>query len=79
MEMILPGLPLRAPIRDALAGVSLRERALLSWIEELEQDRIPECDAIAASCGLDNGELVRSYLGALDAANSIAAMANAGI
>jgi c-di-GMP phosphodiesterase len=76
MDLILPGLPLRAPIRDALAGMPLRERSLLSWIEELEHERIAECDAIAARCGVEKDDLVRSYLGALDAANSLAAVAN---
>jgi EAL and modified HD-GYP domain-containing signal transduction protein len=77
MEQILPGLPLRPPIRDALAGSSVRERWLLTWIEELEHDRVAECEAVAAACGLDHNELVRMYLGAIDAAGSISAVASA--
>ena len=77
MEQILPGLPLREPIQDALAGVSVRERCLLSWMEELEHDRVAECDAIAARWGLDKDELARLYVDALDTGNRIAAEARA--
>jgi c-di-GMP phosphodiesterase len=75
MAQILSGLPLREPIRDALAGVPVKERCLLAWIEELERDRIRECEVIAASFGLPAQELTRVYLGAMEAANSMAAAA----
>lgn len=77
MELILPGLPLREPIRNALAGLRVKERSLLAWIEELEQDRIAECDTIAARSGLKKHELVQLYLGALHDAGNIASVANA--
>jgi EAL and modified HD-GYP domain-containing signal transduction protein len=75
MEQILPGLPLREPIQNALAGVAVRERCLLGWIEELEHDRITDCDAIAARWELDKGDLVRLYCDALDTAKFFAAAA----
>lgn len=77
MELILSGLPLRDTIQNALAGIPVRERCLLAWIEELEQDRIAECDAIAARFGLEKDELVRLYLNALHDPITIAAVANA--
>ncbi len=77
MELILPGLPLREPIRNALAGLPVKERCLLAWIEELEQDRIAECDTIAARSGMEKHELVQLYLGALHDAGNIASVANA--
>lgn len=76
MELILPGLPLRPEIRDALAGAAVRERSLLAWIEELEHDRIDECEALSAKYCLDNQELMRTYLGAIEAAGSISAVAD---
>jgi len=75
MAQILPGLPLREPIRDALAGVPVKERCLLAWIEEMERDRIRECEVIAANFGLAAKELIRMYLGAMEAANGMAAAA----
>lgn len=77
MEQILSGLPLREPIQNALAGVSVRERCLLAWIEELEHDRITECDAIAAHWKLEMHELVRLYSDALDSAYRLADEARA--
>ncbi len=79
MEQILPGLPLREPIRNALAGISVRERCLLGWIEELEHDRINDCDAIAARWELEKDELVRLYCDALGTANQIATVAKRGV
>ena len=73
MELILPDLPLRPSIRDAMAGVPVRERCFLSWIEELEHDRSPECDVIAEKYGLDKEVLLRLYLSSLEEANALAA------
>jgi EAL and modified HD-GYP domain-containing signal transduction protein len=78
MELILPGLPLRDPIRDALAGLAVRERCLLGWIEELEQDRIAELEAITARWGLEKDRLVGAYVHALEAVRSVAAVAQNG-
>ena len=77
MELILGELPLRETIQNALAGIPVRERCLLAWIEELEQDRIAECDAIATRSGLEKDELVRLYLCALHDPIDIAAETNA--
>lgn len=74
MDIILPELPLRAPIRDALAGASLRDRCLLAWVGELEFNRIAECDALAARCGLDQNALNGSYLATVEAADGFVAV-----
>jgi EAL and modified HD-GYP domain-containing signal transduction protein len=66
MHTILPGLPLRSEICDALAGVSSRERCLLSWIEALETNDIAECEAIAARYGLSKNLMAETYLNALE-------------
>ena len=75
MEVVLPELPLRTPIRDALAGLPVRERCLLAWIEELEHDRTPECDAISARYNLDSDLLVRLHFAALDDVRSVSVVA----
>jgi EAL and modified HD-GYP domain-containing signal transduction protein len=66
MHTILPGLPLRAEIRDALAGGAVRERCLLSWLEALEANDIAECEAIAAQYGLNKHAMAESYIEALE-------------
>jgi c-di-GMP phosphodiesterase len=78
MELLLPGLPLRPLIRDALAGTLVRERVLLTWLEELEHDRIDECDALAARYNLNPDELMRTYRSALEAANNVSGLTNEG-
>jgi EAL and modified HD-GYP domain-containing signal transduction protein len=67
MHTILPGLPLRREICDALAGSATRERCLLSWIEALETNDIAECEAIAAQCGLQPALLAQTYMSAVEA------------
>jgi len=77
MELILGELPLRETIQNALAGIAVKDRCLLAWIEELEQDRIAECNAIAAKFRLDKDQLARLYLSALQDGVNIAAIASA--
>jgi c-di-GMP phosphodiesterase len=66
MNTILPGLPLRKEIRDALAGSGIRDRCLLSWLEALETNDIAECEAIAARYGLSKNALAETFLKALE-------------
>jgi EAL and modified HD-GYP domain-containing signal transduction protein len=66
MHTILPGLPLRREICDALAGGASRERCLLSWLEALETNDIAECEAIAARYGLSKNLMAETYLNAIE-------------
>ena len=66
MHNILPGLPLRREISDALAGKATRERCLLSWLEALETNDIAECEAIAAQYGLSPAVMAQTYMKAVE-------------
>jgi EAL and modified HD-GYP domain-containing signal transduction protein len=66
MHTILPGLPLRKQICDALAGTAARERCLLSWLEALETNDIAECEAIAAQYGLSTTMMAQTYMNAVE-------------
>jgi len=61
MEEIIPTLPLREPIRQALLGNSNRERRLLDWLESHECASWTACDAIARSHNLDHAMLMHNY------------------
>jgi c-di-GMP phosphodiesterase len=67
MLTILPGLPLRKEICDALAGSAARERCLLSWLEALEANDIADCEAIATHYGLSRNLMAETYLKAVEA------------
>jgi EAL and modified HD-GYP domain-containing signal transduction protein len=66
MHTILPGLPLRREICDALAGGASRERCLLSWLEALEANDIAECEAISTRYGLSKNSMAEMYLSAVE-------------
>jgi c-di-GMP-related signal transduction protein len=66
METILLELPLRNELLDALAGTPSKQRALLSWIENLEENRIPGCELLAADYDLDRDKLAELYFHALE-------------
>lgn len=66
MQTILPNLPLRKAIKDALGGKPSRERCLLAWIEALEANDIAECEDIAAEYELDKNRLAQLYLESVD-------------
>jgi EAL and modified HD-GYP domain-containing signal transduction protein len=67
MENIVPGLPLRRPICEALAGDAVRERCLLSWLEALETNDIADCEAISLRYGLDKNAVAQAYMSAVEA------------
>lgn len=66
MEIILPELPLRTELLDALAGTAGKERTLLSWIENLEESRISGCEQLADDYNLDRDKLTELYFHALE-------------
>ena len=62
MEEIVPILPLRGQICEALAGTENTERQLLGWLEFHEHADWGACDRIVSSFGLDSNLLVRCYV-----------------
>lgn len=62
MRTILPGLPLRMEIREALAGIDVKERCLVGWVEDLERGNIGACETAAEKYGLDRRALAEAYL-----------------
>ncbi|MFP5237213.1 MAG: EAL and HDOD domain-containing protein [Acidobacteriota bacterium] len=67
MNVVLEGLPLREPIREALAGRPRREGCLLAWLEDVEANNIAGCEGTAEQYGLDTHLLAQIYLEAMDA------------
>ena len=65
MEEIVPILPLRGQVCEALAGTMNSERKLLGWLESHERGDWASCDRIAANHGLNSSELVQCYLEAV--------------
>jgi EAL and modified HD-GYP domain-containing signal transduction protein len=65
MEEIVPILPLRGKICEALAGTANAERRLLGWLEAHEHADWTSCDQIVATHGLDSQQLAACYLEAV--------------
>jgi len=65
MEEIVPCLPLRGQICEALTGAMNPERSLLSWIEAHERGDWEACDRIASAQGLHSNQLMVWYEEAL--------------
>jgi EAL and modified HD-GYP domain-containing signal transduction protein len=65
MEEIVPMLPLRAEIREAMLGAMNPERSLLSWLEFHERGEWETCDHIVSTRGLSAKQLVLAYEEAL--------------
>lgn len=65
METLAPELPLRAEIRQALLGTQNSERALLTWIELLEKNRVSDCIAHSKARNLNEQRLNQFYVDAL--------------
>lgn len=70
MSGIVPSLPLRQEISDALLGATNHERCPLGWMEAWEQADWARCDSMALSTGVDSSCLSRCAKEALDWANS---------
>ncbi|HZP04268.1 MAG TPA: HDOD domain-containing protein [Terracidiphilus sp.] len=74
MEEIVPNLPLRGQVCEALTGTANAERSLLSWLEYHERGDWESCDQIAAAQRLNARQLMQCYEEAvLWAAPSVAA------
>ncbi|MGA2559444.1 MAG: HDOD domain-containing protein [Terracidiphilus sp.] len=61
MAELLPALPLRSEIRQALDGFAVEERCLLTWIEQHERAEWAESDRTAEAHGLDGTALLETY------------------
>lgn len=65
MADLVPALPLRDDIRNALLGAVSLESSLLRWVEVHERGEWVKCDAIAHTHGLDQLEMVVCYANAV--------------
>jgi EAL and modified HD-GYP domain-containing signal transduction protein len=61
MEELVPTLPLRDKIRQALTGADLPECSLLTWLVRHENADWTDCDAIAQAHDLDRKDLHDCY------------------
>jgi len=66
MSEVTRTLPLGDDILDALMGKRNRERAVLSWLENFERGDWAACDASALADGLDQRDMARVYMDAVD-------------
>jgi EAL and modified HD-GYP domain-containing signal transduction protein len=65
MADLIPALPLREKIREALQGALSRESSLLRWVEFHERGDWVNCDAIIRTYGLNREEMIACYAEAL--------------
>jgi EAL and modified HD-GYP domain-containing signal transduction protein len=65
MEEIVPMLPLRGQVCEALAGTMNHERRLLGWLESHERGDWESCDRLVAAQNLNPDQLVQCYLEAV--------------
>jgi len=65
MEEIVPILPLRGQICEALAGTANPERKLLGWLESNEHGDWEACDRFVTKYGLDSKQLAQCYIEAV--------------
>jgi len=61
MEELIPSLPLRENIRQALRGNQSRDRSLLDWVEHHEHGDWSACDAILRDEEWNESEILRCY------------------
>ncbi|HEY1647221.1 MAG TPA: HDOD domain-containing protein [Terracidiphilus sp.] len=61
MEEIVPNLPLRSAICDALTGTMNADRSLLGWLEFHERGDWESCDQIVAMQRLNSKQLLQCY------------------
>jgi c-di-GMP phosphodiesterase len=62
MNELAPALAVTPGIRDALMGTKNLERAMLGWLENCEHGDWAGCDAAAQADGLNQQELVKTYV-----------------
>jgi EAL and modified HD-GYP domain-containing signal transduction protein len=65
MKNLVPELPLRAEIRQALLGADIPARALLGWIEHHERNQHNDCIAHSKAWALNEQKLNQFYVDAL--------------
>ena len=65
MEELVPELPVREEIRQALKGADLPERSLLAWLVNHERADWAACDSIAGDRELDREKLQNCYADAV--------------
>jgi EAL and modified HD-GYP domain-containing signal transduction protein len=65
IQDLIPSLPLRKEIRDALLGEVVPERCLLNWLERHELGNWEEGDAILCAIGLSGASMLQCYSEAL--------------
>jgi EAL and modified HD-GYP domain-containing signal transduction protein len=70
MSSLLPSLPLRETIRQALDGADCPERCLLQWLEGHERGDWEACDALDLEYGLNRKNLIRHFADAVAWAES---------
>jgi EAL and modified HD-GYP domain-containing signal transduction protein len=61
MEELVPALPLRDEIREALNGRANPERCLLAWLESHEHADWPACDSLARAASINQQHLAVRY------------------
>jgi EAL and modified HD-GYP domain-containing signal transduction protein len=71
MEELVPALPLRDEIRQALLGADSPERCLLQWLECHERGEWALCDAVVEAHGLNPEQVIRCYVEAVDWAEEV--------
>ena len=70
MGELVPMLPLRAEIREAMKGAEVAEGCLLAWLVSHEHGEWEACDEIARQRNLDREQLLRCYAKAVAWAQS---------
>jgi len=61
MEEIIPTLPFRKEICEALQGTANHERSLIAWLESHERGDWEDCDRTVQAHGLNREKLMRCY------------------
>jgi EAL and modified HD-GYP domain-containing signal transduction protein len=70
MEELVPALPLRDEIRQALLGTAVPEHCPLAWLASHERGDWAACDVIVAAHGMSQEDLLRCYAEAVAWAES---------
>ena len=65
MEDLIPALPLRAEIRDALLGAANAESRSLRWLEACERGQWADCSVVMRDAGISEEPLADVYVEAV--------------